>query len=940
MKKITLLFFLSMLCVIGTSWSQNADVLGSPNGTANFSESASFAAPISHPFPNNTEMIPCDGVLTDYVNNTTPGAGIASQIFPDFGNSTLQSADDFVPPADAVICEVDIIGQFFNSTTNTLDDPSISIRMTIYDDAAGQPGSVIYTEDFPGSIAGPGNPSFTLSPTAVPNLTGGTTYWLSVQPIMAFGTFGQWGWVETGDNNGNQRQFQDPDGLIGNPCVSWGDAVSTCGVGTQPDLAMEISFNAPGVPPIIMCPADVMINTDPGLCTGIPNFTDAVAIDPEGGTVTVTQTMGPATGTPFPLGDTIIEFTATNDSPPFETATCQFTVTVLDNQPPVVTCPADITVDSDPGICGAVVTYPDPTVVDNCFNSGGMTTTGQVLFPGAANPFTANLTRGYWFVAPVDFKMTAIRVPTDVSTGDQSIQVMRMDGAPPAFPGTNNYLDLLFYTGLDTNSGYIPVDIDFVAGDVVGILGVRGTNNTNAYSTQATIDIDGNTVDIRRFGTQNAITGGAAPQGSFWTEGGATANKSEVEFDYQIGTAPQPVPYTVVTGFPSGGTFPVGTTLTTLEYTDPGGNAVQCTFNVTVNDIEAPTVSCIGTPGPAVGSTGDTPALPIPDSDPAGISTTITVADVGTVLDMNVDLDIEHTWVGDLIVTLESPAGTSITMIDRMGAPPGTFGCSNNDLLVTLDDEATLPIEDECSGSPITGSFTPNEALSAFDGEDVNGDWILTVSDNAGGDTGTINGWTLNYDYDSPGIPLDIVLDANGMASIAASALITGVNDNCGPGGVTITGGVDSPAPFTLPTTLAGGNGNFGNMFDINALNDVTIQSFDIHGDTGATFDVEVYAKSGTWVGSEDNPAAWTLIGTAPGVVSNGDGVETPLNLTLGYTIPAGETHAFYVTPTDFSTGGFNYTNGTATGNVFASDANIEFLEGAGKGYPFSGTTF
>jgi hypothetical protein len=54
----------------------------------------------------------------------------------------------------------------------------------------------------------------------------------------------------------------------------------------------------------------------------------------------------------------------------------------------------------------------------------------------------------------------------------------------------------------------------------------------------------------------------------------------------------------------------------------------------------------------------------------------------------------------------------------------------------------------------------------------------------------------------------------------------------------------------------------------------------------------------------------------------------------------AGETHAFYVTPTDFSTGGFNYTNGNAVGDVFASDANIEFLEGAGSGYPFNGTLF
>ena len=146
--------------------------------------------------------------------------------------------------------------------------------------------------------------------------------------------------------------------------------------------------------------------------------------------------------------------------------------------------------------------------------------------------------------------------------------------------------------------------------------------------------------------------------------------------------------------------------------------------------------------------------------------------------------------------------------------------------------------------------------------------------------------------------------------------------------------------PVSLETTFAGGNGNFGNMFDMNALNDVTINSFDIHGDTGATFDVEVYAKTGTYVGFETDPGAWTLIGTAPGIVSNGDGVATPLDLMLGYVMDAGETHAFYVTPTDFSTGGFNYTNGTGVGNVFASDANIEFLEGSGSGYPFDGTLF
>ena len=145
--------------------------------------------------------------------------------------------------------------------------------------------------------------------------------------------------------------------------------------------------------------------------------------------------------------------------------------------------------------------------------------------------------------------------------------------------------------------------------------------------------------------------------------------------------------------------------------------------------------------------------------------------------------------------------------------------------------------------------------------------------------------------------------------------------------------------PGDLATTLDGGNGNFGNMFDVNALNDITMESFDIHGDTGAVFDVDVYAKTGTHVGFEADASAWTLIGTAPGIVSNGDGVTTPLDLALGYAMLAGETHAFFVTPTDTTTGGFNYTNGTTVGAVFAADANIEFLEGSGSGI-FDGNVF
>ncbi len=78
--------------------------------------------------------------------------------------------------------------------------------------------------------------------------------------------------------------------------------------------------------------------------------------------------------------------------------------------------------------------------------------------------------------------------------------------------------------------------------------------------------------------------------------------------------------------------------------------------------------------------------------------------------------------------------------------------------------------------------------------------------------------------------------------------------------------------------------------------------------------------------------------GNYSGVTSAGDGLPTPINANLNYTV-AGETHAFYIASADKAASlGFNYTVGTAR-NVFASDTNIEILEGSSSIYPF-GTVF
>lgn len=140
--------------------------------------------------------------------------------------------------------------------------------------------------------------------------------------------------------------------------------------------------------------------------------------------------------------------------------------------------------------------------------------------------------------------------------------------------------------------------------------------------------------------------------------------------------------------------------------------------------------------------------LAIPDNNGAGITTTITVPDgTGTVLDVNALLNINHTFVGDLILRLTSPNGTTVVLVDRLSHPEINFG-DGEDLIGSYefdDDTAnTLPTSPGVAGPPIPpGIYQAEGLLSDFDGETADGDWILFLSDNGPADTGTLNFWQL-----------------------------------------------------------------------------------------------------------------------------------------------------------------------------------------------------
>ena len=130
----------------------------------------------------------------------------------------------------------------------------------------------------------------------------------------------------------------------------------------------------------------------------------------------------------------------------------------------------------------------------------------------------------------------------------------------------------------------------------------------------------------------------------------------------------------------------------------------------------------------------------IPDfsaGTPGVVTSTLTVSGfTGLLSDVNALLDITHTFDSDLIVKLKSPNNTEVRLINRVGAGGDNFTST------TLDDDFGFnPIGG--GSAPFNSTFAPSFPLSAFNGEDPNGTWTLTVSDNAGVETGTLNSWSL-----------------------------------------------------------------------------------------------------------------------------------------------------------------------------------------------------
>src|SRR5205085_2888426 len=180
-------------------------------------------------------------------------------------------------------------------------------------------------------------------------------------------------------------------------------------------------------------------------------------------------------------------------------------------------------------------------------------------------------------------------------------------------------------------------------------------------------------------------------------------------------------------------TFTAGTTCgqtitATLQLQDGATNLGTVTFSFLTGTLGAPVVTTY--------STGNI-AIPLPDVATTDIP--ILVPDSGLISDVNVKVRLDHTFDGDLVITLVSPTGATVPLSNRRGSSGDNFGSGATDcsaVHTVFDDSAATSIT--AGTAPFAGSFRPESPLSALNGIPANGTWILRIQDAAAQDTGTV----------------------------------------------------------------------------------------------------------------------------------------------------------------------------------------------------------
>jgi len=322
-------------------------------------------------------------------------------------------------------------------------------------------------------------------------------------------------------------------------------------------------------PPTAHCPGDTVITATYSQCGRQVYFDATVTDDRPGATIGCL----PPSGMLFPVGTTTVTCTAIDAAGNRDT--CQFTITVVDNQPPELQCPDTIFAEAAPGLCGASVSYAIPAT-DNCpdvvvtttRSSGSHFMIGSTPVDVIAVDASGNADSCTFIVTVTDTQAPTALCQSDTTVATDSDAC----GAIVSFDltGTDN-CPALTMSSAPPSGAYFPLGTS-----PVEVVATDWTGQTDTCLFTVTV------VDSQppSFSCPDLIS---VPNDA--GECGAA-----VPFDLGLSDNCGVAELTITAE--SGSFFPIGTTGVTAIATDSAGNAGFCTFCIEVVDTEPPVVQC------------------------------------------------------------------------------------------------------------------------------------------------------------------------------------------------------------------------------------------------------------------------------------------------------------------------------------------------------------
>ncbi|MDE5420216.1 HYR domain-containing protein, partial [Labilibaculum sp. DW002] len=576
-------------------------------------------------------------------------------------------------------------------------------------------------------------------------------------------------------------------------------------------------------PPVLLTAA---LNTSTGndvtTCQAVVNYTPPVFIDYGTTDPAVTVTVSPAdatSGSIFPVGDTEVTYIAVDGVGNQLTHT--FTVTVSDTEDPVISCPSGSPFSRNTTATKSYYLTPgtefDPTFSDNCsasitndFNNSN--TLKEAHFPVGTTDvvWTATDEAGNSVNCSIQIIVTDNENPTitncpsetvakNADIGACSFEVPGAEFDPYGFTDNNGLQKLTYQIGsgaeigtdLTTTLAGVQIPVGIVATPTTTITWRLYDTSNNISATCTTVftisDVEAPTVTTVANQTRTTDSGEAyytVVSGDNWNPV-VTDNCDVAKITYKIGSDSEvgtDINTTIV-----GAQIPVGITEIVWTATDVHGNTNTGRYLVTVNDEEAPSITCnnitvqLDASGNYSLDTDDINAIGSGSSDPSGIASmqvspnSFSCNDVGN---NSVVLTVTDIF-GNI-----STCNTAVVLLED-ATPPNAI-CNNITIQLDVLGQASILSSQLDGGSTdACGIQSVSAAQTTFDCSDVGANTVVVTVTDINGNASTCDATVTVEDNNAPSAvcsPLTITLDATGnytLTSDNVDAISLGSTDNC-----------------------------------------------------------------------------------------------------------------------------------------------------------------